>query len=146
MINEIKYLYPNAEPEIDFGLRDDSDGNGPYIHYWDTAKLGVQPTATELDEVKTLASVKPKLKAIETACEQHMDTVAQADGWDDRWSVTTRASYPNQYQAKGIAFGQWMDDCWVLILQANLAIEAGTGTIPTVDEAIAELPVMVWPV
>jgi hypothetical protein len=97
-------------------------------------------------EMKTDAANTAAIKTIESAIETHMDEIAQADGWDNRWSCVARAGYPNQYQAKGIAFGQWMDDCWGLILQANLAIEAGTRTIPTVEEAIAELPVMVWPV
>ncbi len=110
MINEIKYLYPTAESQVDFELRDDSDGTGPYIHYWDTAKLGAEPTPTELADVAVKAAVKPALKLIESAIEQHMDTVAQADGWDNRWSCVARAGYLNVWQAKGIAFGQWMDD------------------------------------
>jgi hypothetical protein len=96
-------------------------------------------------EMKAEATNLAAIKATETALEQHMDTVAQADGWDNRWSCVARAGYPNVWQAKGIAFGQWMDVCWGQILQANLDIEAGTRTTPTVAEAIAELPVMVWP-
>ncbi len=42
MYKTIKYLYPNALDE-DFQLRDDSDGNGAYIDFWNEEKLGTKP-------------------------------------------------------------------------------------------------------
>lgn len=30
----IVFLYPNAQPRKDFDVRDESDGNGPYIYEW----------------------------------------------------------------------------------------------------------------
>jgi len=55
MINEIKHLYPNADPLLDFELRDNSDGKGPYITKWNAAKLGAQPTSLQLADVKVAA-------------------------------------------------------------------------------------------
>ena len=42
MYKTIKYLYPNAE-DSDFQLRDDSDGNGVYLDFWNENKLGAKP-------------------------------------------------------------------------------------------------------
>lgn len=45
MYNTIKFMYPLANDE-DFKLRD--DGDGPYIHYWNAAKLGPEPTPEQI--------------------------------------------------------------------------------------------------
>jgi hypothetical protein len=90
MINEIKHLFPNADPLVDFELRDNSDGKGPYIARWDIAKLGTQPTAAQLQEVASAAALtqaKTKqitlLEAAYTAAIQlpvdYMATTFQAD-------------------------------------------------------------------
>lgn len=46
--HKIKYLYPTATKE-DFRLQDNSDGNGVYIVFWNTSKLGTEPTLAALD-------------------------------------------------------------------------------------------------
>lgn len=57
MYNTIKYLYPNAE-DSDFQLRDDSDGNGAYIDFWNEEKLGAKPEISfiisKIEETKIL--------------------------------------------------------------------------------------------
>lgn len=42
-------LHPEARPEIDFSLRDDGDGKGAYIEFWNVSTLGPQPSQAELD-------------------------------------------------------------------------------------------------
>jgi len=65
MINELKHLHPNADPMVDFTLQDNSDGKGPFIAKWDTAKLGKQPTQAELDAVTIAANLAiPKAEFI----------------------------------------------------------------------------------
>ena len=64
MLNEIKYLLPNATPEIDFMLQDDSDGNGVYIKAWNTAKLGIQPTPEQLAAVSVVANTPPRIARV----------------------------------------------------------------------------------
>lgn len=46
--NKIKYLYPTALRK-DFQLEDYSDGDGPFISFWNTGKLGAQPSLAALD-------------------------------------------------------------------------------------------------
>lgn len=48
----IMYMYPQANPLVDFSVQDDSDGEGPYIAKWDVKNAnGVvlpEPTEAEL--------------------------------------------------------------------------------------------------
>lgn len=85
------------------------------------------------------------LSQIEREMEKYMDDVAKTDKWDNRWTCVARAGYVNPYQTKAVAFGQWMDACWVIAIQAADDIMNGLRTIPTPEDAIAELPQMVWP-
>jgi len=88
MINSITYLYPNAIVNEDFTLQD--DGQGAFISFWNTDKLGVQPTSTALSNAEveaTLAITKANQKSlIETAYQTaitasiaYMSTTFQAD-------------------------------------------------------------------
>lgn len=57
MINEIKYLFPLAVNGDDFKVQDNSDGEGVFISFWDTAKLGKQPTQAQLNAAKPAAEL-----------------------------------------------------------------------------------------
>lgn len=87
-----------------------------------------------------------QLAAIEAAITKHMDSVAQAKRYDNRDSCRLYAGYVNPFQAEAIAYGQWVAACWVASNTAQAQIIAGTRSIPTPEEAVAELPLMVWPV
>lgn len=45
---KIRELHPSANDK-DFQLQDNSDGNGPFISFWNTGKLGPEPTLDSLD-------------------------------------------------------------------------------------------------
>lgn len=106
-------------------------------------RIEIPMTQFEIDSLP-LVTDEEKFNAIEIAMEKHMDTVAQSDNWDNRWTCAARAGYVNPWQVKAIKFAQWMDSCWVVSIQARADIMAGIRTIPTPDQAIAELPPMVW--
>lgn len=40
--------YPAANPARDFRVRNDGDGRGAYIEFWDAAVLGLQPSEATL--------------------------------------------------------------------------------------------------
>lgn len=103
-------------------------------HIWQDGWVLVPPTPQE------------QLKTIELAIEKHMDEVAQAKRYDNRDSCRLYAGYLNPFQAEAIAYGQWVSACWVASNQAQSDVIAGIRTIPTPDEAINELPAMVWPI
>jgi len=121
------------------------DMNGAALHL---LPAGCVPITDE--EAAILTAPPPPtpeqlLKAIEKAIEKHMDEVAQADGWDNRWSCMARAGYINPWQAKAIKYAQWVDECWINSFQAEADIKAGLIQIPSPEGAIQLLPTMVWP-
>lgn len=85
------------------------------------------------------------LASYTSALDAHIDATAKADRWDNRITCVMRAGYPNQWQAKGIAFGTWMDTCYALAYQIMADVQAGTRALPTIQEFISEMPVMEWP-
>ena len=80
------------------------------------------------------------------ALEAHYDTKACEKRYDNRLTCALRAGYAGPFQAEGIAFAQWMDNCNAYGYQVLADCLAGTRTTPTEAELLAELPVMVWPV
>lgn len=103
---------------------------------------------------------------VENRIDLYADSVAEAKGYRRVGVVpsdacTGYAGYPNAYQAQGIAFGQWLANCWPIVyafqdtVQADIA--AGTRQIPITDadiDALADELIgiiqathpMVWPV
>ena len=60
--------------------------------------------------------------------------------------VTLRAGYPGTFQAEGIAFAAWMDQCNALAYNLLAEVVAGTRPLPESPKALIDLmPPMVWP-
>lgn len=76
----------------------------------------------------------------ETALDAHLDAVAQADRWRDRFTFAVRAGYANPWQAKAKAFGAWMDACNAQAYALLADVESGKAELPTVEDFIASLP------
>lgn len=88
--------------------------------------------------------------AIDAACDNHYDAVAASRGWG-RVGITPsaacamRANYPNPWQQEAIAFVTWVDTCVAYLISEKTKIISGIRTnIPTPEEAIAELPTIIW--
>lgn len=91
---------------------------------------------------KPALPVSPQLTQAdyESALDAHLDSVAKADRWSNRFTFVARAGYPNNWQQKAIAFGTWMDTCNIMAYELLLKVEAGTVPAPTIEEFIAGLP------
>lgn len=63
----IKQLFPAADLLNDFLIRDDCDGNGPYIAVWNLPDP--QPTQTELEAAWLEVRKKEKIEELNKACE-----------------------------------------------------------------------------
>jgi hypothetical protein len=79
------------------------------------------------------------------AVDDHLNAVAATKGYDNRITCALRSGYPNPWQAEGVAFGQWMDSCYLYLYQVDADVKNGVRPVPTANELIAELPEMVWP-
>jgi hypothetical protein len=77
--------------------------------------------------------------------EKHFDTTAQARRYRDRITCSLRAGYPGPFQAEGLAFAQWMDECNAFGYQLLGAVLAGNEPLPTKEAFIAALPAINWP-
>lgn len=106
-----------------------ADGNTP---------LPVTPKTAEQLEAEALGRFI-------SALESHYDATAQARRYDNRLTCTLRAGYPGPFQAEGLAFATWMDECNAYAYEQMALVQAGERAQPTPDELLAELPAMVWP-
>jgi hypothetical protein len=82
-------------------------------------------------------------KLREIAVQEHLDSVAQAAGYDNIVSACSYAGYANSFQAEAISFLEWRSACWDHAIQVLADVQNRTRTMPTVAELIAELPVKV---
>jgi hypothetical protein len=80
-----------------------------------------------------------------TAMEAHYDAVAQVKHYDTRYTCTLRAGYASAFQAEGVSFATWMDECNVYGYTEMEKVQQGVRPMPTVAELIAELPEPPWP-
>ena len=81
----------------------------------------------------------------EDAIEAYMTRVVQTRNYRD---IHTAASYVNstneKFAKEGAACNKWRDDVWDKCYAILAEVKAGTRAIPTLEEVIAELPVLVW--
>lgn len=85
-------------------------------------------------------------KAIENAIDAHILKTAQAKGYNSTESCLTYLGDSNPtWNAEAQAFKDWRSACWQYVIAEQAKVDAGTRTMPTPQEAVAELPAMVWP-
>lgn len=121
------------------------DGAALSLSNWPKGMIQITQAEATILRTPQLTQAQ-QFTAIEHRIEQHMDSVAQSDKWDNRWTCSARAGYVNPWQARAIIFAQWMDACWLYTIQEQQKVIAGTRTMPTPDQAVIELPAMIWPI
>lgn len=78
--------------------------------------------------------------------QNHLDAVAQSRYYDSILSVCSYAtSKSKKFGPEGIAAVLWRDAVWEYLYGVMADCQAGTRTIPTAEELLAEIPQMVWP-
>jgi hypothetical protein len=84
-------------------------------------------------------------KVLTNAVQAYMDTKAQERGYDN---IHTACSYANStdevFKAEGTACLAWRDSVWRKCYNILDEVKTGKRAIPTLEEVIAELPVLVW--
>lgn len=84
----IQHLYPTAKPLVDFWVRDDSDGNGPYIAAWNLPDP--QPTQAELEAA--WAAYEANRKATEYRELRKAEYPTTGDQLDAIWKLLEPAA------------------------------------------------------
>lgn len=84
---------------------------------------------------------------IVSAVQGHLDATAKNLGYDDIFSAVTYADEPSvpKFQTEGQALRAWRSLVWEKCYAELARVVSGERTIPTPEEAIAELPVFVPP-
>lgn len=100
----------------------------------------VTPITLEDGTVITAESAVQGLLTI--GVQDHLDAQAKLSGYDSIHTAAIRAGYPGPYQVEGIKFATWMDNVWVFCYAVLANVQAGTRSIPSLAELIAELPVL----
>lgn len=81
----------------------------------------------------------------EDAIEAYMDSVVQTRNYKN---IHTAASYVNstneKFAKEGAACNKWRDDVWDKCYAILAEVKAGERAVPTLEEIIAELPVLEW--
>ena len=97
----------------------------------------VPPTPPSIDE---------QIAVFDAALAAYLDATARQRRYDSRVTCALRAGYPGPFQAEGIAFAGWMDQCNALAYQLLAEVVAGTRPMPESPQALIDLmPPMVWP-
>lgn len=83
---------------------------------------------------------------IEHTIDKHICATAQAKGYNSTESCLSYIGDANQqWDAEATAFKAWRSQCWEYVIAEQSKINTGTRTMPTPEEAVAELPAMIWP-
>ena len=92
-------------------------------------------------------SIEERIAVFDAALVAHLDATARERRYDNRVTCALRAGYPSPFQAEGIAFASWMDQCNALAYSLLAEVVAGTRQMPESPQALIDLmPAMVWPV
>lgn len=91
-------------------------------------------------------TVEEMINNITLAVQKHLDDTARTHNYDNILSLASYAvSTDPVFAAEGAAGAAWRDACWRFCYQALADVQAGTRDMPTPEEAVAELPPIVWP-
>lgn len=84
--------------------------------------------------------------ALINAVQRKLDSTARTRNYDGILSLCSYATSTDPvFAAEGQAGVEWRDACWRCTYQVQADVLAGLRAVPTPEELIAELPVMVWP-
>ena len=78
--------------------------------------------------------------------QKHLDDFAKTRNYDGILSASTYAtSVVPKFKAEGQYAVEARDATWAKCYEILAAVEGGTRPMPTMEELIAELPVLTWP-
>lgn len=99
-----------------------------------------------LTEAEKQSATKELKDDIEQATQKRLDDFARTRNYDGILSLCTYAtSTVPKFQSEGQYGVTARDATWAACYQIMADVQAGTRPMPTLDELLAELPVLTWP-
>lgn len=150
LVDIITLSFPDAKSLVDFEITENEKGT--FISFWNEETLGTKPTESELQALANQHQAdydnKQNLKLRKkygNALQLHIDQIAQSKDYKDSNSC---ASYVNStnlvWKTESIAFVAWRDTVWSYAYQVLDDVINNGATLPSVNEFIANAPVITW--
>lgn len=136
-----------AEQES-LGLVEYTDATPAYDGYLQELSGSVTFDHESKTFVRAVANKNPDIikQGLINAIQSYLDTEAQAHFYDGILSLCSYATSVNpKFGPEGQAGVIWRDACWTIGYTIMAEVQAQTRAIPTIEELLAEMPVMVWP-
>lgn len=153
LLNDIlEYTFPDLSHG--YVVLDKSQGNGPEIVHWDAEIMGrpcpdEQELASFAKKYAPIAQAKERekmLKSMTDIIQAHLDTFARTRNYDNIMSAATYAtSTVPKFKAEGQYAVEARDATWAKGYEILDEVLSGQRPMPTIEEVIAELPVLAWP-
>ena len=102
-------------------------------------------TKVETAEDKAAKALAALESSLIKTLNDHLDAVARQRRYDSRFTCSLRAGFTGPFQAEGVAFAAWMDQCNLVGYTIMAEVKAATRAVPTPEELIAAMPVIEWP-
>ena len=135
-VREDGTLLPKHEALNKVAMQEDGTEYSVYLTTPDVDGI-YQP---DLDKI-ALNSATQQSNDISSAIQSHLDNKAKEFRYDNINAIGKYIGYDNVFRLECEALGAWASSCWVAAGTIEAEVLAGTRAMPTVDEAIAELPI-----
>lgn len=90
-------------------------------------------------------TIEEQVKFYENAVQAHLDATARTRGYDNTYTCLSYLnSTDEKWNRESHAFNVWRDSVWRKAHEILNAFIAGTIEKPTIEEVIAQLPVVDW--
>lgn len=137
----IKFLFPDIT-DAEFRLQD--DGTGPYISYW--GRMEPPPAMADIEAAYPAVQAQVLQREVVVAVQNRLDAFAHTRAYDGILSACTYAtSLVPKFRAEGQYAVEARDAHWAKCYDILNGVLSGTRSMPTVEEAMAEMPELVWP-
>ena len=84
-------------------------------------------------------------KLLTDGVQAYMDKTVQVRGYDNIHTACTYATSTDEtFKAEGTACVAWRDSVWRKCYSLLAEVKTGTRPVPTLEEVIAELPILDW--
>ena len=136
-------------PETDVTIYDDNkvlDGTETLVV--DSVNKIVRVTKGQRDktageiEAELVEALNQAKEEMEQAIESHLDSTIVAKGYNSQDSIAKYLVAGNPFYTECTTISLWIGSVWVYSHQVETAVLAGTRPMPTIEELLAELPVL----